>query len=96
MRVRWTPDAELDRSDVMDHIATDNPHAASRMDQLFEDATARLADFPLLGHPGMVPGTRELVPHEHYRLVYEVDPGEATVWILALTHTARQWPPVDR
>jgi hypothetical protein len=37
------------------------------------------------------PGTRELVPHESYLLVYEVVIQE-TVWILALVHTARQWP----
>jgi hypothetical protein len=30
------------------------------------------------------------VTHECYRLVYEIS-GEA-VWMLALVHTARQWP----
>jgi toxin ParE1/3/4 len=34
--------------------------------------------------------TRELNPHENDRLVYEIS-GE-TVWMLALVHTARQWP----
>jgi len=33
-----------------------------------------------------------LIPHESYRLVYEIE-GE-TVWVLALVHTARLWPPV--
>lgn len=28
--------------------------------------------------------------HAAYRLVYEID--GATVWVLALVHTARQWP----
>jgi plasmid stabilization system protein ParE len=50
----------------------------------------RLADHPPLGKSGRIPGTRELIPHESYSLVYEVD-GE-TVWILALLHTARLWP----
>ena len=36
-------------------------------------------------------GTRELIPHESYRLVYEIE--GTTVWVLALVHTARQWPP---
>lgn len=44
-----------------------------------------------MGRPGQIPGTRELIPHESYRLVYEVQAG--TVWILALVHTARLWPP---
>jgi plasmid stabilization system protein ParE len=62
------------------------------MDELFSEAVARLADHPRLGRPGTIPGTRELCPHESYRLVYEID-GE-TVWILTLVHTARQWPPL--
>ena len=60
------------------------------MDELFSDAAARLIAHPKLGRPGTIHGTRELIPHESYRLVYEIS-GE-TVWILTLVHTARQWP----
>ena len=60
------------------------------MDELFSDTAAKLADHPKLGRPGKIHGTRELIPHESYRLVYEIS-GE-TVWVLALVHTARQWP----
>jgi len=82
MRVVWTPEAQQDRIDVWEYIAADNPHSAARMDELFSDAAARLAKHPLLGQAGTIPGTRELIPHESYRLVYEID-GE-TVWILTL------------
>jgi toxin ParE1/3/4 len=92
VKVIWTPEAEQDRTDVRDRIAGDNRLAASRMDRRFGDAAAKLADFPMLGRAGKVPGTRELIPHENYRLVYEIQ-GD-TVWILALVHTARQWPPM--
>ena len=78
------------RADIIDYIGQDNPLAAIRMDELFAKAAARLAEHPLLGRTGKIPGTRELIPHESYRLVYEVD-GD-TVWILALVHTARLWP----
>jgi len=90
LRVVWTPEALQDRVDVWDYIAADNPRAAVRMDELFSDAAARLADHPKLGRPGKIQGTRELVLHESYRLVYEIS-GEA-VWLLALVHTARQRP----
>ena len=91
MKVIWTPEAEQDRTDVTDHISADDPHAAVRMDELFGNAAQRLAHFPLSARTGKIPGTRELIPHENYRLVYEIR-GE-TVWILAIVHTARQWPP---
>ena len=61
------------------------------MDELLEATVGRLAEHPLIGRPGQVPSTRELIPHESYRLVYEVRAD--TVWILALVHTARMWPP---
>ncbi len=80
MIVVWTPEAEQDRAEIWDYIAADNPKAA-----------ARLGEQPRLGKVGRIPGTRELIPHESYRLVYEID-GD-TVWLLALVHTARRWPP---
>jgi toxin ParE1/3/4 len=92
VRVIWTPEALQDRTDIWDYIAADNPRAAARMDELFSDAAARLADHPKLGRPGKIQGTRELIPHESYRLVYEI--GSESVWMLALVHTARQWPSV--
>ena len=92
MRVIWTPEAQQDRADVWDYIVVDNPRAAARMDRLFGDAAARLAEHPLVGRAGKIPGTRELIAHASYCLVYEID-GEM-LWILALVHTSRQWPPM--
>jgi addiction module RelE/StbE family toxin len=91
MKVFWASAAEQDRADILDFISQDNPLAAIRMDELFAEAAGCLAEYPNLGKPGLIAGTRELIPHESYRLVYEVQ-GE-TVWILALVHTARMWPP---
>lgn len=90
MRVFWTSSAEQDRNNIIDHIGQDNPLAAIRMDEFFAQWPDRLAEHPLLGKSGKIPGTRELIPHENYRLVYEVQ--SDTVWILALVHTARNWP----
>ena len=92
MRVAWTPEALQDRLAIWDYIVAENPQAAARMDERFSEAAAKLADHPRIGRQGMVPGTLELIPHEHYRLVYEFD-GE-TAWILALVHTSRRWPPI--
>lgn len=91
MRVLWTLAAEQDRADFVDFIAQDNLLAAILMDELFGTAVGRLAEHPFMGRPGQIPGTRELIPHESYRLVYEVQAD--TLWILALVHTARLWSP---
>lgn len=92
MKVVWTSGALQDRLDIWDYIAADKPSAAARMDQLFSDAAEGLASFPDLGKDGMVPGTRELLVHVNYRLVYEI--ASDTVWILTLVHTSQLWPPL--
>ena len=92
MEVVWTPEAESDRDEIWAYIAADDVRAAARIDHLFSVAAARLATHPEIGKPGRLPGTREVLPHRRYRLVYEIDQG--TIWILALVHTARLWPPI--
>ena len=63
-----------------------------RIDQLFGDAVNRLATNSKLGVNGKVAGTRELTPHASYRLVYEIAADE--IWVLAVVHTARNWPQI--
>ncbi|AMP07457.1 type II toxin-antitoxin system RelE/ParE family toxin [Collimonas pratensis] len=91
MNVHWVCEAEQDRSDILDYIAEQDLAAAIKMDELFSQAARNLAQFPFSGKAGSVPGTRELIPHESYRLLYEII--DDSVWILALVHTAQQWPP---
>jgi toxin ParE1/3/4 len=69
VKVIWTLEAQHDREDVREYIAADNPRAALRLDQLFSDAVAKLAGFPNVGRLGEIAGTRELIPHESYRIV---------------------------
>ena len=85
-------EALKDRPEIRASVAADNPAAAARLDGLFAAAARNLAAFPHLGRAGKLPGTREIMPHESYRLVYEVR--EDLVWILAIIHTARRWPPL--
>jgi addiction module RelE/StbE family toxin len=93
LKVTWTPEAEAERLEIGEYIALDNPRAAVRMDSMFEAAVLKLADFPRIGRSGVIAGTRELIPHESYRIVYEIrDDG---IWITSVVHTARRWPPDD-
>lgn len=57
MKLAWAAAAEQDRADIFDYISADNPLAAIRMDELFDDAAARLEAHPLMGRKGKTPGT---------------------------------------
>ncbi len=90
MKVIWASAVEQDRADIIDFISQDNPIASIMMDELFAEVALRLEQHPLLGRPGRISGTRELISHENYRLIYEVQDNQ--IRILALVHTARFWP----
>ena len=82
--------AEQDRVDIVDLIAQDIPRAAVRMDELFGAAVADWSSTAVWA-AWTDPGYPRLIPHESDRLVYEAQAD--TVWILALVHSARLWPP---
>jgi toxin ParE1/3/4 len=87
--VLWTSGAIADRDAIFDYIETDNPRAAVAQDQLFSARAQILAQFPLLGRPGRLVGTRELV-EGNFIIVYEIA-GDA-IRIIRVLHGARQWP----
>ena len=92
MRLYWTPEALDDRRAIYEYIEADNPSAALALDELFSEKASRLVDHPGLGCPGRILGTRELVAHQNYLLIY--DTAGDLVRVLRILHAARQWPPV--
>ncbi|WP_375452228.1 type II toxin-antitoxin system RelE/ParE family toxin [uncultured Devosia sp.] len=95
MKLRWTSVARKDRDLIYEYVEADNPNAALRLDERFEDRANQLTRLPYLGREGRVTATRELsVPGSSYILVYRVETD--LVWILRVIHTARAWPDEPR
>ena len=90
MRLVWTRLANADRQKIREYIAQDNPAAALALDELFSEKTKRLVDHPNLGRSGRVAGTRELVAHQNYILVYDTIGDQ--VRLLRVLHASRQYP----
>ena len=88
MKLYWTLEAIADRDAIFDYIEADNPAAALALDELFSEKAERLTDHPKLGRPGRVDGTRELVVHENYILIYDI--AGDLVRILRVLHAARR------
>lgn len=91
MRLFWTPEALNDRRAIYDYIEADNPSAALALDELLSEKSSCLIEHPDLGRPGRVTGTREMVAHQNYILVY--DTAGDLVRMLRVLHAAKQWPP---
>lgn len=87
----WTHEARQDRDAIYDYIEADNPAAALSLDELFSKNAGYLLEHPGLGRPGRVKGTRELVAHPNYILIYDLV-GDY-VRVLRVLHAARRWPP---
>lgn len=91
MLLQWSQHARKDRLSLVRYIALDNPDAALRMNILLRNAAEGLLKFPMRGRIGRVQGTRELVVHNSYMLIYSVI-GEL-ITILAILHASRQYHP---
>ncbi|MCB1599960.1 MAG: type II toxin-antitoxin system RelE/ParE family toxin [Xanthomonadales bacterium] len=89
MRLRWTRLALQDFEDAYDYVACDSVDAARVIAKRIGDATRKLARYPLIGRPGLEPGTREwVVRRTRYLLVYEVTPDALS--ILRVWHMSKQ------
>lgn len=74
----------------MDYVAQDAPLAALELDELIELKAEQLLERPQLYRAGRKRGTREMVVHPHYIVIYRVS--KDLVEILRVKHSARQWP----
>ena len=91
MILEWSLFAIADREGIFNYIETDSAEAAFAVDERIEAAVESLEQFPEIGRPGRVEGTRELVVQRTpYIAAYQID-GDV-VRILRVLHGARRWP----
>lgn len=93
MLIKWLRKALKNLDDEAEFIAQDDLKAAKVVVQRIQEAISLLRDNPALGHPGRVPGTRELViPKTRYIIPYRVRPRLQRIEILRVFHTSRKLP----
>lgn len=90
MRVEWFPEAEQDLAEIVEYIFQHNPSAALQIEDSILSAAQNLSSTPYMGRPGYSFGSRELVVHPNYMLVYRIS--EPTVLITAVVHTSQLYP----
>lgn len=91
MKLRWLRAALADVEAIEDCIPRHDPVRAYEIAQSIRTRSDSLADFPELGRPGRVSGTRELVLVDlPWIVVYRV--GRPHIEILRIIHGRQQWP----
>lgn len=90
MAVKWTKTALADLGAILEYIEKDNAERARSFALEIRAKTNALAEFPVIGRPGRVIGTRELVIHPNYIIPYRVR--GSVVEVLRVQHAARRWP----
>ena len=90
MKLRLTPQATSDITEIADYLRSRNQYAAERVRSAILDSLQRLVLFPRAGRLQTVPGVRKLVTRKYpYLVYYTMDLEEDEVVILAIRHAAR-------
>lgn len=88
--VEWRPSARADLAAIIGFIAEHDSYAARGLKLRIELTAERLSMYPYLGPAGRVAGTRELLAHPNYWVVYRVT--ASAVEILSVLHAREQYP----
>jgi plasmid stabilization system protein ParE len=95
LNVNFTPRARDDLRAIKAWIAEDDERAADRVVSRIVQTAMMFGQFPMLGRPGQVGGTREFsVPGLPYLIVYVLT-SETELDVLTVLHTRRRYPPLD-
>lgn len=86
----WRSAALADLATIVQYIAERKPAAARQMKALIEAAVLPLAEHPYIYKTGRVPGTREVVAHPNYLIVYRV--AADRIEVVAVVHARQQYP----
>ncbi|WP_058050320.1 type II toxin-antitoxin system RelE/ParE family toxin [Janthinobacterium sp. Ant5-2-1] len=88
--IQWKVEAQEDLTAILTYIAQHNRPAALQLYNDIDNAISRLPCHPHLYRSGRVSGTRELVAHPNYVVVYRVEAN--AIEILAVMHTRQLYP----
>ena len=88
--VLWRSKARQSLASINRYIAERNPEAAQNIKDLIEITAFQLSEHPYLYRLGRFPGTREVVVHPNYIIVYRVT--ASAIEIVNVLHARQQYP----
>lgn len=89
----WSRSALDDLKRISYYVAQHNVHAAESLQARIKRSIAPAASHPYIFGEGRAPGTREVVAHPNYVVVYRVLIDR--IRVIAVLHCRQQYPPGD-
>jgi toxin ParE1/3/4 len=91
MQIKWLRRALRNLEQAHNYILKENSQAAQEVILKIQTAASQLENYPFMGRPGRVEGTREIViSNTSYIIIYRVK--EEFVEILRVLHTSKRYP----
>ncbi len=88
--IAWSKGALRDLEGITTYIAIDNEAAAEQLRERIEQSVLPATEHPYLFRPGRRSGTREIVSHPNYIVVYRILTDR--IRVIAVIHTRRRYP----
>lgn len=86
----WRPSARRKLLSFIDYISDRDERAADRLLSTIEEAVEFAREFPEAYRHGRRPGTREIVAHPNYIVVYIVHPD--SIRVISVLHARQKYP----
>lgn len=90
LELTWRRSARTQLAGVIDYIAARDVGASQRIKDLIDHYIDLARTVPGMGRPGRVGGTRELIVHPNYIVIYRTTATKLT--ILRVLHSRQQYP----
>lgn len=86
----WRKSARAGLLEIIRYIANEDPQAARQLKERLESAVLPLSEHPYLYRPGRVPGTREIVVHPNYLVIYRI--AAEHIEVVSVLHARQEYP----
>ena len=87
----WTEAAQRDLDEIVAYIAADNEAAAYLLQERIELSVQPASHHPYMFRSGKVDGTREIVAHPNYLVIYRIT--VTHIQVEAVIHARQKYPP---
>jgi toxin ParE1/3/4 len=88
--VIWRPQAIENLVEIIGYISERNFQAANDLHNEIEHVVSNIPQHPYLYKIGRVAGTREIVVHPNYIVIYQVT--ESAIEVVSILHSRQQYP----